>query len=163
MDLIHYLPKKLLTSQDDVDFDWVRVMPCDNENGIKCELFSAIIINKKKGIYQLENVPYKLTHVFKSDIIYAELDEKSNYLVYKYTILASGNSSIQACIINPLLEIEGIGTKIRSIGNYFVQINEFEFLLNMDPKFEYNNELILKYLDELVLLGIINYKLIHSK
>lgn len=64
------------------------------------ETMWAVIIDKEKGLYKLDNIPFYAPKVATDDIIYAEFDEDQERLTYRHTVEASGNSSVQVIILD---------------------------------------------------------------
>ncbi|WP_129715124.1 DUF4265 domain-containing protein [Pedobacter sp. SYP-B3415] len=64
------------------------------------ETMWAVAIDQEKGLYKLDSIPFYAPNVAADDIIYAELGEDQDRLTYRYTVKASGNSTVQIVIMD---------------------------------------------------------------
>lgn len=64
------------------------------------ETMWAVIIDKEKGLYKLDSIPFYAPNVAANDIIYAEFDEDQAQLTYRYLVEPSGNSTVQVVVMN---------------------------------------------------------------
>ena len=64
------------------------------------ETMWAVVIDKEKGLYRLDSIPFYAPNVAVGDIIYAEFDEDQEHLAYKHTVKYSGNSTVQVVIMD---------------------------------------------------------------
>lgn len=72
------------------------------------ETMWAIIIDQKKGLYKIANIPFYVPSIATDDIILAEYDNDEEILTYRNTIEFSDNSTIRVIIIDKSQEINTI-------------------------------------------------------
>lgn len=58
------------------------------------ETMWATIVNKDKGIYRLDNIPFYGAPIANKDVFFAEFDEEEDRLTFKKILTPSGNSVI---------------------------------------------------------------------
>ena len=71
----------------------------------------AEIIDKEKGIYKLDSIPFYGPKIATDDLFLAEYNEVEGRLTYKETIEFSGNSIIQVVILKECFDKEIIKKK----------------------------------------------------
>ena len=67
---------------------------------VTIETIWAVIVDKEKGLYKLDSIPFYASDVAANDIIYAEFDEYQEQLTCRHTVEASGNSTVQVVILD---------------------------------------------------------------
>jgi hypothetical protein len=143
-----------VNSQDEVDFELVLILPetiNTNFNQIS-EKYYAIVINKEKGIFQLENVPFYNRHVAYKDIIYAEFDQSEGCFKYIETIEKSGNIAIAIKTLNPSFNL-----------NVFCRENDLDNRIEEISFDKYSISTSLKDIDKYIHLNFILDQLEKSK
>lgn len=58
------------------------------------ETMWAEIVDKEKGLYKLDSIPFYAPSVASDDIVFAEYDEQEQMLTYRETVEYSGNSTV---------------------------------------------------------------------
>lgn len=58
------------------------------------ETMWAIVIDEKKGLYKIDNIPFHVPILASDDIVLAEFDVDEEILTYRETVQYSGNSTI---------------------------------------------------------------------
>ena len=119
------------------------------------ETLWAIELDKEKGLYKIDNIPFFLNLVASDDIIHAEFDEKEQQLIYKETVEFGENSLIQIVIIDKNLETNTIRTEFSDLGCQSEKFDEGYF--SMEVPSDLNFEIVKKKLDELSAAGKIDY------
>jgi hypothetical protein len=69
------------------------------------ETMWATIVDKDKGLYKLDNIPFYGPVVASDDIVFAEYDETEKMLTYHWTVEHSGNSIIQVVLMDKSKDI----------------------------------------------------------
>lgn len=119
------------------------------------ETMWAEIIDKEKGVYKLDNIPFYGPSIATDDLFLAEYDEDENYLVYKETIEYSGNSIIQVVILKDGFDKEIIREKFKLIDCLSQGLNEKYFSVEINENIDY---LVVKtLLDEYKNSNVIDY------
>jgi hypothetical protein len=72
----------------------------DTLDQLTVETVWAAIVDKKKGHYQIDNIPFYIPMISSGDIVFAEYDEQEERLTYRETIRVSGNSTIQVVLLS---------------------------------------------------------------
>jgi hypothetical protein len=118
------------------------------------ETMWAEIIDKNKGLYKLENIPF-YAPVASDDIVFAEFDEYEQRLTYRRTVEYSGNSTIQVVIMDKTKETNSIRTIFEELGCISEKFSEGYFVLEIPFSVDYKK--IKGMLDELEANGAIDY------
>jgi hypothetical protein len=119
------------------------------------ETMWAIPVDIKKGLYQLDNIPFYAPLIASDDIVFAEYDEDEEQLTYRKTIEYSGNSTIWVVIMDDTIEGNDIRNDFEKHGCVSEKINEKYFAMEVPAKIHYN--LVKEKLDELTEIGFIDY------
>ena len=119
------------------------------------ETLLAIELNKEKGLYKIDNIPFFLNLVASDDIIRAEFDEKEQQLIYKETVEFGENSLIQVVIMDKNIDTNTMRTEFSDLGCQSEKFKEGYF--SMEVPSDLNFERIKKKLDELSAAGKIDY------
>ena len=124
-------------------------------NEEKVETIWAEQIDKEKGIYKIENIPFYVPFISSSDLVIAEYDKIEQSLVYKATFEHSGNSTIQIVIMNNNYKTNDIRKIFKELGCESEKFSEGYF--SMEIPFEINYKKIKAKLDELENNEVIGY------
>jgi hypothetical protein len=119
------------------------------------ETMWAIIVDKEKGLYRLDSIPFYAPNVAADDIIYAEFDEDQERLTYRHTVKASGNSTVQVVIMESGTVTNEVREVFDSLGCSSEKYSEGYFVIDVPNSLNYTavqNELI-----ELQNVGILDY------
>jgi Domain of unknown function (DUF4265) len=119
------------------------------------ETMWATIVDKNKGYYKLDNIPFYAPLVASDDIVYAEFDEREEILTYRKTIQCSGNSIIQVVLMDETKNINLIRDGFRELGCVSEKVNDGYFSIEIPAKVNYKP--IKQRLDDLEQKGIIGY------
>jgi hypothetical protein len=119
------------------------------------ETMWAEIIDKEKGIYKLDNIPFYGPPVATDDLFLAEYDEIENCIVYKETVEYSENSIIQVVILKDGFDKEIIRERLKLINCESEGLNKIYFSVEITKNIDYSVIKIL--LDEYKNLAIIDY------
>ncbi|OYU96572.1 MAG: hypothetical protein CFE21_09320 [Bacteroidetes bacterium B1(2017)] len=119
------------------------------------ETMWATIVDKSKGLYKLENIPFYAPLVASDDIVFAEFDDQEQMLTYRKTIENSGNSTIQIVLMDLSKDINQIRDLFKELGCVSEKVNEGYFVMEIPSTIDYKN--IKEKLDELESQEIIAY------
>lgn len=105
------------------------------------------IIDEKKGLYKIDNIPFYGPDFSCGDIVFAEYDEEEERITYRKVVENSGNSTVQIIILNEKIEVENLRNEFKNLGcesegtgsNYFVM--EVLYEINYNPIFQKLTEL----------------------
>ncbi|NSL90214.1 DUF4265 domain-containing protein [Chitinophaga sp. Mgbs1] len=115
----------------------------------------ALIIDKEKGYYKIDNIPFYAPMIASDDIVYAEYDETEERLTYRRTIEVSGNSTIQVVIMDEAQDIEVLRAIFKDIGCESEGTGGRYFVVEIPAQLEYSTVRI--KLEQLKDDGIIDY------
>lgn len=121
----------------------------------KVETIWAEEIDKEKGIYKIENIPFYVPFISSSDLVLAEYDKLEDSLVYKSIFEHSGNSIIQVVIMNKDYKTNDIRKIFNELGCESEKFSEGYF--SMEIPYEINYKKIKTKLDDLESKEIIGY------
>ncbi|MDM1396570.1 DUF4265 domain-containing protein [Myroides odoratimimus] len=103
------------------------------------ETFWGKTIDKEKGLYQVDNIPFYGPDFSCDDIIYAEFDETENTLTYRYVATASGNSTVQVIVQKDNYNREDLYNEILYAGTEIEVCSDQYFVINIPSKTDYRN------------------------
>lgn len=86
------------------------------------------IIDKSKGLYEIDNIPFYGPEFSCGDIVFAEYDEAEERITFREVVKSSGNSTIQVIILDENINVENLRNEFKALGcesertgnNYFV-------------------------------------------
>jgi hypothetical protein len=119
------------------------------------EAMWATIVDKDKGLYKLDNIPFYGPLVASDDIVFAEYDETEQMLTYRRTVEYSGNSIIQVVRMDKSKDINDIRKIFEDLGCVSEKINDGYFSMEVLADKDYKP--IKQKLTELENKGIIGY------
>ena len=119
------------------------------------ETMWATIVDKEKGLFKLDNIPFYAPLVASDDIVFAEFDNREESLTYRKTIEFSGNSTIQVVLLDKTKVINSIRETFKELGCISERVNDSYF--SMEIPADVNYKPIKEKLDELELQEIIGY------
>jgi len=119
------------------------------------ETMWATIVDKDKGLYKLDSIPFYAPLVASDDIVFAEFDEQEQMLTYRKTVEYSGNSTIQIVLMDNSKDINKIRDLFKELGCVSEKVNEGYFSMGIPSTVDYKN--IKNKLDELETQGTIGY------
>lgn len=119
------------------------------------ETLWAIELDKEKGLYRIDNIPFFINLVGSDDIIRAEFDEIEHRLIYKETVEYGKNSLIQVVIMDKAVDTNSIRTQFLNLGCESEKFKEGYFSMEVPSGLNY--EIVKKKLDELNGAGKIDY------
>nr|WP_315186582.1 DUF4265 domain-containing protein [uncultured Flavobacterium sp.] len=101
------------------------------------ETLWATVINSEEGLYKLDNIPFYAS-VSCGDIVLAAFDESENMLVYKETIIHSGNSTIQVILNDKSFIINDLRDLFNALGCESEKFNADYFVMEIPAALDYN-------------------------
>lgn len=119
------------------------------------ETMWATIVEKDKGLFKLQNIPFYVPLVASNDIVFAEFDEHEQMLTYRNTVEYSGNSTVQIILMDKSKDIDQIRDIFKELGCVSEKVNEGYFSMEIPSTVDYKS--IKKKLDELETQEVIGY------
>jgi len=119
------------------------------------ETMWANTINKEKGLYKIDNIPFYGPPVASDDIVFAEFDEEEKMLTYRKTVEQSGNSIIQVILLDKTKDINAIRKIFEDLGCQSERLNDIYF--SMEIPFDKDYRKIKPILQELEMKEIIEF------
>jgi hypothetical protein len=119
------------------------------------ETMWATIVDKDKGHYKLDNIPFYAPLVASDDIIFAEFDDLEQGLTYRHTVQHSGNSTVQVVLMDESKDIHSIRELFNGLGCPSEKVNDGYFSMEIPASIDYKK--IKQKLDELEASEIIGY------
>lgn len=120
--------------------DYVKILfrfHSDIFDEVMVETMHAIIIDKTKGHYQLDNIPFYAPLVASDDIVYAEYDEHEKMLTYRKTIQFSGNSTVQIVVVDDSIDINSIRDFFEKLGCLSERVDDNYFSMEVPSSIDY--------------------------
>lgn len=118
------------------------------------ETMWAEIIDKDKGLYKIDNIPFYAS-IASDDIVFAEYDEDEKMLTYRDTVEYSGNSLVQVVIMDKSVITNDIRDIFNSMDCKSEKFKEGYFVIEVLADKDYKP--IKQKLSELQDKGIIDY------
>ena len=119
------------------------------------ETMWAVVIDKEKGLYKLDNIPFYAPNVASDDIVYVEFDEDQERLTYKHTVEASGNSTVQVIILDSNAATNEVRAVFDLLGCSSEKCGEKYFVIDVPHSLHY--AAVQGKLIELQNAGVIDY------
>lgn len=119
------------------------------------ETMWATIVDRNKGLYKLDNIPFYAPLIASDDIVFAEFDEQQQMLTYRKTVEFSSNSKIQVVLMDKSRDINSIRKTFEELGCISEKVNDGYFSMEIPALVDY--KLIKQKLDELEQNEIIGY------
>lgn len=119
------------------------------------ETMWAKTVDKNKGLYKLENIPFYAPLVASDDIVFAEFDEQQQMLTYRRTAEFSGNSTVQVVLIDKSKDINSIRKIFEELGCVSEKVNDGYFSMEIPELINY--KFIKEKLDDLEQNDIIGF------
>jgi len=119
------------------------------------ETMWAVVIDKEKGLYKLDNIPFYAPNVAADDIVYAEFDEDQERLTYRHTVEASGNSTVQVLILDSNAVTNEVREVFDLLGCSSEKCGEKYFVIDVPHSLDY--AAVQNKLTELQNAGILDY------
>ncbi|WP_037576747.1 DUF4265 domain-containing protein [Sporocytophaga myxococcoides] len=119
------------------------------------ETMWAAIVDRDKGLYKLDSIPFYAPLVASDDVVFAEFDDQEQMLTYRKTVEYSGNSTIQIVLMDKFTDINTIRDMFRELGCVSEKVNEGYFSMEIPFSVDYKN--IKQKLDEMETKEIIVY------
>ena len=119
------------------------------------ETMWATTVDKNKGLYKLDSIPFYAPLVASNDIVFAEFDDRDKMLTFRKTIKHSGNSTVQVILVDKSKDLDQIRDVFSELGCVSEKLNEIYFSMEIPSTVYYKK--IKKKLDELESKKIIGY------
>ena len=119
------------------------------------ETMWATIVDRNKGLYKLDNIPFYAPLIASDDIVFAEFDEQQQMLTYRKTVEFSSNSKIQVVLMDKSRDINSIRKTFEELGCISEKVNDGYVSMEIPALVDY--KLIKQKLDELEQNEIIGY------
>jgi hypothetical protein len=144
-----------MTTQDD---NYVKILfrfHSDIFDEEMVEKMWATIVDKDKGLYKLDNIPFYAPLVASDDVVFASFDEREQMLTYRRTVEYSGNSTVQVVLMDKSQDINSIRDTFEKLGCVSEKVNEGYF--SMEVPVAVNYKPVKLKLDEMESKEIIGY------
>lgn len=119
------------------------------------ETMWATTVDRNKGLYKLDNIPFYAPLIASDDIVFAEFDEQQQMLTYRKTLEFSGNSTIQVVLMDKSKDINTIRKTFEELGCISEKVNDGYFSMEVPAVVDY--KIIKQKLDDLEQNEIIGY------
>lgn len=119
------------------------------------ETMWATIVDKDKGLYKLDSIPFYVPLIASDDIVFAEFDEQEEMLTYRNIVEYSGNSTVHVVLLEKAQDINKIRKVFKELGCITEKLNEGYFSMEIPSTVDYKN--IKAKLEELEKQEIIGY------
>jgi hypothetical protein len=120
------------------------------------ETMWAIIVDKSKGLYKIDNVPFYASSLSSGDIIFAEYDEDESMLTYRNTVEYSGNSTIRIVGLDKSSNLSDLVTELQQMGCLIERMNDRYLAVEVPKEIAYHP--IKTKLEELEKTELIGYE-----
>ena len=142
----------------DAEDEFVKVLFRFHSNIFDEEMVETMwttTVDKEKGLYKLDNIPFYAPLVASDDIVFAEYDKQEESLTYRKTIHYSGNSTIQVMLMDETKNINLIRDSFQELGCVSEKVNDKYFSMEIPAEVNYGP--IKQKLDHLEIKEIIGY------
>ena len=112
-------------------------------------------VDKEKGIYKVDSIPFYGPPFASDDLIEVKYDQDEKMLAFKEIVEYSGNSIIQVVLMNEGNEIEELREVFKSRGCISEKVNDRFFSMEIPSDKSYPEIKVM--LDELKREGVIDY------
>ncbi|MBO9727946.1 MAG: DUF4265 domain-containing protein [Chitinophaga sp.] len=119
------------------------------------ETMWALTIDKEKGYYKMDNIPFYAPMIASDDIVFAEYDETEGRITYRRTIEASGNSTIQVVVTDETQDVATLRATFKEVGCESEGTGAGYFVVEIPAQLDYSP--IRAKLEQLKYAGIIDY------
>lgn len=145
------------------------MMESDNNNYVKVlfRFYSSIFekemvetlwaesIDKAKGYYKIDSIPFYASQVACGDIVFAEYDDNEQILTYRKTIEHSGSSTVQVVLLDKSVEINAVRNLFIELGGLTEKLNQSYFVMEIPRKADHKK--IWEKLDTMEKEEVISY------
>lgn len=101
------------------------------------ETLWADVVNDQLSYYKIDSIPAYTQYIAPDDIVLAEFDDTEKMLVYKETIIASGNSVVWVVITNNETGIEEIQELFFNLGCASEAVSDRFFTMEVNASVHY--------------------------
>jgi len=119
------------------------------------ETMWALVVDKEKGLFRLDNIPFYAPLIASDDLIFAEFDESEQMLTYRKTAEYSGNSVVQIVIMDKETNTNKIRDLFNDLGCTSEKVKEGYFSMEVPHNIDYKP--IKVKLEELASRTVIDY------
>ncbi len=96
-------------------------------------------IDKEKGLYKIENIPFYGPCFSSDDIVFAEYDNDEECLTFRKVIEFYGNSTVQVMIMNDEINRDDIRNIFKNLNCESEALNEKYFVLEIPLQINYKS------------------------
>lgn len=117
------------------------------------ETMWAIEVDREKGIYKLDSIPFYGASISTDDEFYAEFDEPEKMLTYQKTTKFSGNSIVLVIITQKEFDKEIVRSEFKKLNCKSESLNDSYFSMEVlkDTNYRTIKEILDKYENENIL------------
>ncbi|WP_010252565.1 DUF4265 domain-containing protein [Myroides injenensis] len=103
------------------------------------EILWGLVVDKEKGLYKIDNIPFYGPELSCEDIVYAEYDENNESLVLKHIEEHSGNSTVQVIVQKDKYNRDDLYNEILYAGAEIEVVDDYYFVINVPANTDYKN------------------------
>jgi hypothetical protein len=140
------------------NYNYVKILFRFHNNVLDKETVETIwatVIDKAKGHFKLDNIPFYAPLVASDDIVFAEYDEQEKMLTYRKTVKYSGNSTVQVVVMDKTKDVNDIRNLFKELGCISEGVNAGYFSMEIPANLDYKK--VKQKLDELEYQETIGY------
>lgn len=145
-----------MTEQKDI---YVKILFCFHSDILDGEMFEtmwATVVDKEKGFYKMDSIPFYAPLIASDDIVFAEFDDQRHLLTYRKTIKHSGNLIVRILLLDKTKDIQSIRDLFSELGCSSEKANDGYCSMEIPASVDYQK--IKQKLDELEENGTIEYE-----
>jgi hypothetical protein len=103
----------------------------------KVETMWAKVIDKSKGLYKIDSIPFYAPLIASDDIVFAEYDDTELMLSYRKTVTYSGNSIVWVVMMDKKTAINDIRDLFHNMGCLSEKVNDIYFSMEILEGMDY--------------------------
>lgn len=103
------------------------------------EIFWGIPIDKKKGLFKIDNIPFYGPDLSCEDIVYATPTETPNLYTFEHVYEYCGNSTIQVIVESDKYNKEDLYNEILYAQTEIELVDDYYFVINVPLQTDYKN------------------------
>ncbi len=101
------------------------------------ETFWGLVLDERKGLFQVNNIPFYGAEFANGDKIHALFDNKMGIWVYQKIVEHSGHSTIQVVQSRDGYNMGALQKKLNQLGAYTESLDDTFFVIDLPPNKSY--------------------------
>lgn len=101
------------------------------------ETMWATIVDKEKGLFKIDNIPFYAPDVASDDVVFAEYDEDEKMITFRECVEYSGNSTIQVVLMDNSRELNTIRQIFIDLGCLTERFIDYYFSMEIPANIKY--------------------------